>query len=106
MSNPYVVVLTTIHSEKSAEDLAEAVLRARLGACIHLQKIESRYWWKESLSAEVEYLLAIKTRGDLFAELSEFVRSRHPAETPEIVQIPITNGLPAYLDWIQSVTKT
>ncbi|GHU14591.1 hypothetical protein FACS189449_11480 [Alphaproteobacteria bacterium] len=47
----------------------------------------------------------IKTRSDLFAELSEFIKENHDYQVPEIVQIPITNGSNEYLSWIKKVTR-
>jgi periplasmic divalent cation tolerance protein len=34
------------------------------------------------------------------------IRALHPYELPEIVAVPITDGLPAYLDWIAAETAT
>ena len=36
--------------------------------------------------------------------LEEAIRRHHPYELPEIVAVPITYGLPAYLDWIAAET--
>jgi periplasmic divalent cation tolerance protein len=33
------------------------------------------------------------------------IRSNHPYELPEIVAVPIADGLPVYLDWIGAETR-
>jgi len=40
----------------------------------------------------------------LYTRVEEAIRSRHPYELPEIVAVPITDGLSAYLDWIVAET--
>ena len=49
--------------------------------------------------------MAIKTRAELFAALSDAIRARHPYELPEIVAVPIIDALPDYLDWIERETR-
>ena len=51
-----------------------------------------------------ELLLRIKTRTALYADVEAFIRVNHSYEVPEIIQIPIRNGLGAYLSWIDEVT--
>jgi periplasmic divalent cation tolerance protein len=47
----------------------------------------------------------IKTRGALYAPLEAAILARHPYELPEIVVVPISHGLPAYLQWIAAETS-
>jgi periplasmic divalent cation tolerance protein len=99
----FIIVLTTIETKQQAEDLAQKILEAKLAACVQIQKIQSRYWWNGKIECCNEYLLSIKTRADLFAELSEFIGKNHSYEIPEIVQIPIIDGSSEYLNWMESV---
>ena len=41
---------------------------------------------------------------DRYAELEASIRANHPYELPEIIAVAITNGLPAYLQWVESET--
>ncbi|MDR2158359.1 MAG: divalent-cation tolerance protein CutA [Holosporaceae bacterium] len=100
MNTGYAVVLSTIDSERKAEILAKKILRKKLAACVQIQKIKSFYRWKGQTEHAEEYLLMIKTAADLFSQLSEFIRQNHSYETPEIVQIPITEASKEYLDWM------
>lgn len=101
----FVIVLTTIETKRQAELLARKMLEEKLAACVQIQKTQSRYWWNGKIECGDEYLLAIKTRGDLFAELSEFIKKNHSYETPEIVEIPMTIGSTEYLSWIESALE-
>lgn len=101
----FCVVQTTLANEAQAAELARAVVQARLGACVQLQAIRSFYVWQDRAHDEPEWLLNIKTRRALYAALEAFIRERHPYETPEIVQLPITAGSAAYLAWVDGNTR-
>ncbi|MDR0677747.1 MAG: divalent-cation tolerance protein CutA [Holosporaceae bacterium] len=101
----FVIVLTTIETKQQAEVLTKKILEKKLAACIQIQKIQSRYWWNGKIERSDEYLLAIKAPANLFAEISNFIKKNHSYETPEIVQIPVTDGSKEYLDWIRETTE-
>ncbi|MDR2268152.1 MAG: divalent-cation tolerance protein CutA [Holosporaceae bacterium] len=103
--NDFSVVITTTETKQQAKALANKILEERLAACVQVQKIESFYRWKDKIERGSEYLLAIKTKSSLFQALSEAIRENHDYQTPEIIQIPILNGLPEYLAWINDITS-
>jgi periplasmic divalent cation tolerance protein len=41
----------------------------------------------------------------LFEEIKTAIKEKHSYEVPEIIQIPITDGLPEYLKWIDDCTR-
>ncbi|KAM6243595.1 protein CutA isoform 2-T2 [Porphyrio hochstetteri] len=61
----------------------------------------ARYFWKGELEESTEILLLVKTRTSKIGELSDYVRSIHPFEIPEIISLPIDQGNPLYLKWIE-----
>jgi periplasmic divalent cation tolerance protein len=67
--------------------------------------ITSVYEWKGSLNKDAEVLMILKTRQALYPMLEDHIVRHHPYEVPEIIQIPIENGLKAYLGWIDEVTR-
>jgi periplasmic divalent cation tolerance protein len=102
----YAIVLTTTATEAQADALARQIVQARLGACVQIQPLKSIYRWKGALCAEREWQLAIKTRQDRCEAVAQFIAAHHAYETPEIVQIPLTAGSPAYLRWLDDETQT
>ncbi|XP_075628320.1 protein CutA isoform X2 [Balearica regulorum gibbericeps] len=60
----------------------------------------ARYFWKGELEESTEILLLVKTRTSKIGELSDYVRSIHPFEIPEIISLPVDQGNPLYLKWI------
>ena len=49
--------------------------------------------------------MLIKTTRQRYPEVEQTIRAHHPYELPEIVHVPITGGLPAYLAWISQETS-
>ncbi len=102
---PACLIMTTVGDEATADGLAEFLVSARLAACVQLLPIKSFYTWEGRLNRDSEILLLIKTRAELYAAVETALRSRHPYALPEIVQLPITAGLPEYLDWLAASTQ-
>jgi len=100
----YCMVITTAPSRKIAEKLAEGILESRLAACVQMAEIRSFYIWEGVLQKEGEVALYIKTTEARYPELEAWIKGVHPYEVPEIIKLPITDGLPAYLDWLDSTT--
>jgi periplasmic divalent cation tolerance protein len=100
-----ILVLTTLPERSAAEALARELLEARLAACIHVGATRSLYHWRGEIETAEETQLVIKTRDALYAPLEAAILARHPYELPEIVVVPISHGLPAYLQWIAAETS-
>ncbi len=102
-----ILVLTTLPERFAAEALARQLLEARLAACIHVgATLRSLYHWRGEIETAEETSLTIKTRATLYAPLEAAILARHPYELPEIIVVPISHGLPAYLQWIAAETAT
>lgn len=101
----YCLVLTTTATAADAQSLARGIVEARLGACVQIQPIQSLYRWHGALCDETEFRLSIKTPQARYAALEDFIRTHHRYETPEIVQVPITAGSAAYLQWLDEETQ-
>ena len=52
-----------------------------------------------------EWLVVIKTRLSRFEDLAKRVKALHSYSVPEIIALPIVEGSPAYLNWIEENTK-
>ncbi len=101
-----IVVLVTAPSREAAEELAEALVGGRAAACVNLVgPITSVYRWAGEVARDEEYLLVIKSTTARFADIETLVLANHPYELPEIIALPVTAGLEAYLAWVRSETK-
>ena len=101
-----LIVITTVPDENLAVKITESLLQQRLAACVHRLPVgRSTYWWKGALESADEILLIIKSTQEAYAELETTIRRLHSNEVPEIVALPVTAGLPAYLKWINDEVK-
>lgn len=99
------MVMTAMASEVAAEVLAQQLVEAQLAACVQVMPVKSFYVWQGESRKEAEYLLLIKTRAALYAQVETFILARHPYDTPEILQLPVTAGSSAYLQWLGASTQ-
>ncbi len=97
-----IVVLSTCASAEEAERLARRVIDDRLAACVNvLSPVRSFYRWKGEVQDSAEWLLIIKSTRDKFDALRAALESAHTYEVPEVIAIPIVDGSPNYLSWIE-----
>jgi periplasmic divalent cation tolerance protein len=54
---------------------------------------------------EQEFLLVAKTVSQAFERVATAVKSMHSYSLPEVIALPIQQGLPEYLRWVRDVTK-
>ena len=102
----YLIVFCTVSSRGEARKISDALLKARLAACVNiLPSIESRYLWKKKREKAREFLLLIKTRSSLFPKLSKEIRRHHSYSVPEIIGLPILKGNSDYLRWLAEQTR-
>ncbi len=100
------IALSTAPNLEVARILAHALVEQRLAACVNLApQLESIYRWQNAIQQEPEVLLLIKTRTTLWPELLDYLERHHPYSVPELLQVPISNGAPTYLQWLLNETR-
>lgn len=101
-----LLVFTNLPDATNARQLARQLVERQLAACVNiLPAVQSCYRWQGRLEESTEVPLLIKTTAAGYAALESAIRAQHPYELPEIVAIPVTQGLPAYLSWVQAQTQ-
>jgi periplasmic divalent cation tolerance protein len=100
-----LLVFTNLPDREAALALARALIDAKVAACVNvLGGCTSIYRWQGATETADEVPVLIKTRAALYEALERAIRERHPYEVPEIIAVPVTRGLPAYLEWVASET--
>ena len=106
-SDRHKLVLCTVPDQASGENIAAELVAARLAACVNLVPgMVSIYRWQGETHKDAERLLLIKTRAECLQELEAAIKKAHPYELPEIIALPIEQGLEGYLRWIDEHTET
>ncbi len=101
-----LLVLTNLPDRISAETLAASLVEDRLAACVNiLQPCSSVYRWKGAVEKADEVPMLIKTTEARYPALEEAIRAKHPYETPELIALPVVDGLPDYLAWVEAETQ-
>ena len=86
-AGPVLACFCTCPDAGSAARIAEALVEARLAACVNqLPGLRSVYRWEGAIERADEVLLVIN-------------------ELPEVIAFEVAGGLAAYLDWVAEQTR-
>jgi len=106
MKDAVVVLITTPTSEAAAE-IARALVQEGLAACGNVvPAIRSIYRWAGEIHDDAEALLVLKTERRLVSAMKERLPVLHPYQVPELLVLPVEDGLGPYLDWIARSLRT
>lgn len=98
--------MTTCGSLEEARTIGCALVERQLAACVNIvPQVESIYRWKGELETATEFLLVIKTTSGAFDRLRDALRELHSYEVPECIEIAVTDGSAAYLEWIEESVR-
>lgn len=105
MADAAILILTQMPDRTSAQTLARALVEERLAACVTIgTSTESLYHWRGQIETAQEVPIAIKTRAGRYPAVEAAILARHPYELPEILAVPLIDGLARYVDWISAET--
>ncbi|MGD9899403.1 MAG: divalent-cation tolerance protein CutA [Calditrichaceae bacterium] len=105
MKDNAIIVFCTVPSPEIADIIASKIVVNKLAACCNiLPGIKSIYRWKGKIESSNELLLLIKSTENNFKRLESEISILHPYEVPEIISVPVQNGLSDYVEWIKQNT--
>ena len=102
----YVLVYITASDAREANNLKEALLKERLVACVNSFPIQSAWWWKGKIEQGAEVALIAKTKREFVKDIIRDVNELHGYEVPCVLVLPVLEGNPGYLKWVDEVTLT
>jgi periplasmic divalent cation tolerance protein len=101
MAERVLLALSTFPDAEIARRISNQLVSERFGACANiLPSVESIYRWKDKIESGNETLVLFKVSEVRQAAFQDKLRSLHPYDVPEIIFVPVTGGLPEYLQWI------
>ena len=96
-----IVVFSTCSTAEEAARIARKLIEGRLAACVNIApSVKSFYRWNGKIEESDECLLVIKSSRDRFEKLRIELEKAHTYEVPEVVAVPVVDGAPNYLNWI------
>ena len=96
-----LVVITTVGTEKQANQIAEELLARRHAACVNILQIpRTIYRWQGKVLHDSELMLVIKTTEAEFDEVEQTIKELHNYETPEVLGFAVSRGSSDFLSWI------
>jgi periplasmic divalent cation tolerance protein len=102
----HIVVLITTRKPEEAQNIAEALVKKRLAACVNIiPEVNSHFRWQNKLNTTKECMLIVKTKESLLPAVIESVKKIHSHLVPEIIALPIIGGSQDYLDWLDIETN-
>ncbi|HET7488512.1 MAG TPA: divalent-cation tolerance protein CutA [Acidimicrobiales bacterium] len=103
MGDGHVQVQTAAASREEADAIADAVLVARVAACVQVVgPVHSRYWWQGALESAEEWLCVVKTTAERAGDAMAVIAGVHSYDNPEIIALPIVAGAGPYLAWLDT----
>jgi periplasmic divalent cation tolerance protein len=105
LSGQVLVILVTVVNQKEAVRIGEEMVNAKLAACANIiPRIQSIYRWKGKVVKAQEALLILKSTRPRYRALEKAIKAMHTYETPEIIGLPVKEGLDQYIGWVRSQT--
>jgi periplasmic divalent cation tolerance protein len=102
-NNNTILVLTHVPDQIVAERIANALIKAKLAACINIgAACQSIYEWKDAIETQTEFPLHIKTNQDCYQKVEALILKMHPYELPDIIALNVHGGYNAYLQWLDT----
>jgi periplasmic divalent cation tolerance protein len=103
--DPVLLVLSNLPGRDAALKLARTLVDEGLAACVNvLAECTSVYRWQGAVETAAEVPVLIKTRRSLYPRVEQAIARLHPYELPEVIAVTVTDGLPAYLEWVRAQT--
>jgi periplasmic divalent cation tolerance protein len=100
-----LIIFVTVESQSEAVRIGEGMVNAKLAACANIiPGVQSVYKWKGKVVRAQEVLLILKSTKSRYAALEKTIKSMHTYETPEIIALPVKEGLDQYLAWVRNET--
>lgn len=100
-----LIIFVTATNRKEAVRIGEEMVSMRLAACANIiPGIQSIYRWKGKVAKAREVLLILKSTKPRYHALEKAIKAMHTYEIPEVIALPVTEGLERYIRWVRSET--
>ena len=86
--------------------MAHQLIESHLAACVQIQEgVHSIYRWEGKICEASEIMLSAKTVVDKWVDISNFIKSHHPYDLPEVIAYVPEKYEAQYGKWVESEVK-
>ena len=101
-----IVVLVTAGSAEEGTRIGDTLVSEHLAACVNMiSGVRSCFSWEGRNQTATECLLICKTTRGALDHFIARVKELHSYDVPEVIALPVIEGLPAYLQWVHSSVR-
>lgn len=72
-----IILYLTCASPTEAKQITDALLNAKLVACVRQMTVSSKYWWDDTINSDDEILLMMESVEDKFEAINDIVSELH-----------------------------
>lgn len=107
MGEELIVAFVTVSDTEAGVRLGRQLVEERLAACVQvIPGGTAIYRWAGEIHADSQTQLLIKTTRGRWDALRDRIVALHADDVPEILALPVVDGLPAYLAWATESTTS
>jgi periplasmic divalent cation tolerance protein len=100
------MIYITAGSKDEAAMIGKALINSKLAACVNIiENMHAMYMWDGKLQDDKEAILIAKTTKARVSDLIKEVNKLHSYDCPCIVSLPVSDGNPAFLNWISDEVR-
>lgn len=98
----HYLVYITCKDQKEAATIASFVIENGFAACANIfPPHQSLYMWEGTLHNEQEVAMILKTTQERYPALEKAIKNMHSYDVPCIVALPVEQGNPDFLRFIE-----
>jgi len=102
MKNKVIMVFATCPDTALARQFGQHLVGTGMAACVNVVPgASSIYRWQGEIQEDQEVMMIIKTVHERLAEITAWIQQNHPYDLPEVVAVPVEDGLNGYLQWVK-----
>jgi periplasmic divalent cation tolerance protein len=102
-----IVALVTVADAETGARLGRQLVEERLAACVQvIPGGTAIYRWAGEVHVDPQTQLIIKSARGRWPALRDRIVELHADDVPEILALPVVDGLPAYLAWAAEATSS
>jgi periplasmic divalent cation tolerance protein len=100
------IVFVTCPPGRGAEILKPLVEERLVAGGNIIPGVLSIYWWQDKVCEEPEEILLMETSDSRVEAMMARIKELHPYEVPKILTFEPGEGLPDYLAWVATETRS